>query len=69
MTAFSCWAAGIRTQNDRTKICCVTITPQLKHSLESECKDKQKIAKTNPGCKNGRDKTGRSAGFSIYWES
>ena len=28
-------AAGTRTQNDRTKICCVTITPQLNPMLVS----------------------------------
>ena len=33
-----CWAAGTRTQNDRTKICCVTITPQLNPMLESGAK-------------------------------
>ena len=61
MTAFFVLAAGISNQNDRTKICCVTITITLKHSLESDCKDKQKIAKTNPRMQNWQDLT--SAGF------
>ena len=56
---------GFEPGHDRTKICCVTITPQLKHSLESDCKDKQKIAKTNPRMQNWQGQNRTSAGFFV----